>query len=224
MSPLREVGPSGWLRPHSHERPPDPDAPGKGLVLGVLALQGAFAEHAVAFARLGSEVREVRRPEHLQGIDGLAIPGGESTTMSKLLVSSGLFGELGARLSAGFPVFGTCAGLILLASAILDGRPDQEGFAAIDVAVRRNGYGRQRDSFEADVEMPVLESGEPVRAVFIRAPRIESAGPTVQILGSVGGVPVVVRQGHVLAASFHPEMTAELRIHRYFVESLIRGN
>ena len=215
--------PSGWLRPHESDLPPLVDHPGSGLRIGVLALQGAFAEHRVAFERLGAEVCEVRRPEHLEGLAAIAFPGGESTTMSKLLATSGLFDELGEKIASGFPVFGTCAGLILLASEILDGRLDQRGFAALDASVRRNGYGRQVDSFEADIMMPCLaDPSEPVQAVFIRAPKLERVGSAVGVLGAIDDVPVVVRQDNVLAAAFHPEMTAELRIHRYFVEQIVR--
>ena len=143
--------------------------------------------------------------------------------MSKLLATSGLFDELGEKIASGFPVFGTCAGLILLASEILDGRLDQRGFAALDASVRRNGYGRQVDSFEADIMMPCLaDPSEPVQAVFIRAPKLERVGSAVGVLGAIDDVPVVVRQDNVLAAAFHPEMTAELRIHRYFVEQIVR--
>jgi pyridoxal 5'-phosphate synthase pdxT subunit len=204
---------SGFLRPHESDLLPTNDAPAAGLRIGVLALQGAFAEHRIAFERLGATVQEVRRPEHLDGIQAIAFPGGESTTMSKLLATSGLFGLL----------FGTCAGMILLATEILDGRPDQVGFAALDASVRRNGYGRQVDSFEAEMHMPCLaDPKEPVQAVFIRAPKFERIGLDVEVLGAVDDVPVVVRQKNVLAAAFHPEMTAELRIHRYFVEQIVR--
>jgi pyridoxal 5'-phosphate synthase pdxT subunit len=214
---------SGFLRPHESDLLPTNDAPAAGLRIGVLALQGAFAEHRIAFERLGATVQEVRRPEHLDGIQAIAFPGGESTTMSKLLATSGLFGLLHTRIHQGFPVFGTCAGMILLATEILDGRPDQVGFAALDASVRRNGYGRQVDSFEAEMHMPCLaDPKEPVQAVFIRAPKFERIGLDVEVLGAVDDVPVVVRQKNVLAAAFHPEMTAELRIHRYFVEQIVR--
>jgi pyridoxal 5'-phosphate synthase pdxT subunit len=214
---------SGFLRPHESDWASLKDNPAGELSIGVLALQGAFAEHRVAFERLGATVQEVRRPEHLNGVQAIAFPGGESTTMSKLLATSGLFEILYAKIHAGFPVFGTCAGMILLATEILDGRPDQVGFSALDASVRRNGYGRQVDSFEAEMTMPCLvEPTEPVQAVFIRAPKFERVGAGVEVLGAVDRVPVVVRQGNVLAAAFHPEMTAELRIHRYFVEQIVR--
>jgi pyridoxal 5'-phosphate synthase pdxT subunit len=214
---------SGFLRPHDSDLLPTADAPASGLCIGVLALQGAFAEHRVAFERLGAKVQEVRRPEHLEGVQAIAFPGGESTTMSKLLATSGLFDRLYKKIHDGFPVFGTCAGMILLATEILDGRLDQVGFAALDASVRRNGYGRQVDSFEAEMNMPCLaDAKEAVQAVFIRAPKFERIGPGVEVLGAVDDVPVVVRQNNVLAAAFHPEMTAELRIHRYFVEQIVR--
>jgi pyridoxal 5'-phosphate synthase pdxT subunit len=188
----------------------------------VLALQGAFAEHVTAIDRLAGTAREVRKPEQLEGLDALIMPGGESTTMSKLLVTSGLEEPLRARIESGLAVFGTCAGMILLASNVLDGRPDQRSFGAIDLTVRRNGYGRQVDSFEADLAVAGLN--ESFHAVFIRAPIIESAGPGVTVLAAdPDGRPVLVRQGRVWAAAFHPEITADLRIHRLFVESIGPG-
>jgi pyridoxal 5'-phosphate synthase pdxT subunit len=192
----------------------------------VLALQGAFAEHAVALRRLGAEVLEVRTPAQLAEVEALVMPGGESTTMSKLLVTSGLFDPLAERLADGFAVFGTCAGMILLASTVLDGRADQRSFAAIDLTVRRNGYGRQVDSFEADLTVEGIDDG-PLRAVFIRAPKVEAVGPGVAVLASAGDTPVVCRQGNVLVASFHPELTADVRLHELFVRhafsSSVRG-
>ena len=188
--------------------------------IAVLALQGAFRVHTRRLAELGVEAREVRRPTDLAGIDGLVMPGGESTTMSSLLTSSGLFDELKARISDGLPVFGTCAGMILLATEVLDGRPDQRTFGAIDLTVRRNGYGRQLDSFESDLQIEGLE--EAFHGVFIRAPRVESAGSAVEVLGSHEDVPVLVRQGRTMAASFHPELTPDRRLHELFVE-LVEG-
>lgn len=185
-------------------------------VVGVLALQGAFAAHAERLESLGVEVRFVRRPEQLFGLSGLVLPGGESTTMSNLLVSSGLDAGLRRYIGDGFPVFGTCAGMILLASSILDGRPDQISLGALDITVRRNGYGRQVDSFETDLEVTSLDS--PFHAVFIRAPVIESHGPDVEVLASVDDHPVLVRSGRVLAASFHPELTDDSRIHEVFLQ------
>lgn len=185
-------------------------------VIGVLALQGAFAAHAERLESLGVEVRFVRRPGQLVGLSGLVLPGGESTTMSNLLVSSGLDAGLRQFIGDGFPVFGTCAGMILLASSILDGRPDQISLGALDITVRRNGYGRQVDSFETDLEVTSLDS--PFHAVFIRAPVIESHGPDVEVLASVDDHPVLVRSGRVLAASFHPELTDDSRIHEVFLQ------
>ena len=193
------------------------------MTLGVLALQGDVREHAAAFAQLGEPVREVRRPDHLDGLSGLVVPGGESTTLSLLLGSSGLTGPLRDALADGLPVFGTCAGMILLATSVLDGRSDQVGFGVIDLTIRRNGYGRQIASFEGEVVVAGL-GDEPVPAVFIRAPVVESAGPGVEVLatlpGSGGdpGRPVVCRQGPVLVAAFHPELTADRRLQRLFVE------
>jgi pyridoxal 5'-phosphate synthase pdxT subunit len=218
----RRPGPVGWLRPHAEDLPADADPPGEDLTIGVLALQGAFAEHAMALRRRGADAHEVRRPEHLDGLDALVMPGGESTTMSKLLSSSGLFDVLEAEIRQGLPVFGTCAGLILLATRVLDGRADQHSFGALDIDVRRNGYGRQVDSFEADIDLAGAEPPGPFRAVFIRAPMIDRLGTLVETLATREGVPVLVRQGSVLASSFHPELTADLRIHRYFIEHIVR--
>lgn len=187
--------------------------------VGVLALQGAFAAHRECLASIGVESREVRSPHDLAGIAGLMMPGGESSTMSQLLESSGLFDAISRELARGLPVFGTCAGLILLATTVLDGRPDQRSFAAIDVAVRRNAYGRQVDSFEADLETTI----GPVRGVFIRAPRIEHVGPQVEVLARHDDEPVLVRQGTAMAASFHPELSGDTRVHEYFVQLILKG-
>lgn len=186
--------------------------------VGVLALQGAFAAHAEVLEGLGAEVSEVRVPGDLARLSGLVMPGGESTTMSKLLVSSGLFAALGKRLSQGFPVFGTCAGMILLAARVLDGRPDQQSFSALDVTVRRNAYGRQVDSFEADLSVTGLNA--PFPAVFIRAPLITELGDGVQVLARHEAQPVLVRQGSVMAASFHPELTGDGRLHELFLSEI----
>ncbi len=189
--------------------------------VGVLALQGAFARHIAVLEELGVEAVEVRRPEHLDDVGALVMPGGESTTMSMLLESSGLFDAIEARLDAAMPVFGTCAGLILLASDIADGRPDQRSFAALDISVRRNAYGRQVDSFETDLAVDVIGGMFP--AVFIRAPGIEQVGADVDVLASVDGRPVLCRRDHVLAASFHPELSADGRLHRYFIDQVATG-
>ncbi len=199
------------------------------MTVGVLALQGDVREHSAALADLGEPVRHIRTPEDLPGLDGLVIPGGESTTLSMLVQSSGLFEPLAALLDGGLPVFGTCAGMILLADELLDGRRDQRCFDLIDLTVRRNGYGRQIASFESDLEVNGL-GAEPVHAVFIRAPVVERVGPRVEVLsrlptgrGEAGGhgrgsEPVVCRQGSVLVTSFHPELTGDRRLHRLFVE------
>ena len=164
---------------------------------------------------------EVRAPEDLTGVDAMVLPGGESTTVSLLLGSSGLRHPLGARLAEGMPALGTCAGMVLLAREVLDGRPDQQCFGAIDLTVRRNAFGRQVASFETDLEVACL-SGEPLHAVFIRAPVVERAGPAVEVLASVadsGGVarPVLCRQGNVVAAAFHPELSGDWRVHELFL-------
>ena len=183
------------------------------MQVGVLALQGAFAAHSDCLTSIGVQSIEVRNPEQLSSVDALLMPGGESSTMSQLLESSGLFDPIAARIADGMPVFGTCAGMILLASEILDGRSDQRSFSAIDISVRRNAFGRQVDSFEATVNSSVGD----FHGVFIRAPRIERVGEDVEVLGSINDEPVLVRQGNVLAASFHPELSNDARLHEYFV-------
>lgn len=188
------------------------------MTIGVLALQGAFAAHCNKLTELGVDSSEVRTPDDLEGIDALVLPGGESTTMSMLLESSGLFDPIAARIDDGMAVFGTCAGLILLASEIEDGRPDQRSFGRLDISVQRNGYGRQLDSFETELTTTVAD--EPLHAVFIRAPRITRTGETVEVLATVRDVPVLVREGNVLGASFHPELANGSRIHRLFVDSI----
>ena len=184
--------------------------------VGVLALQGAFAAHVERLRSLGVDAVEVRTPRQLERVDALVMPGGESTTMSNLLGSTGLFDPIAARLDDGMPVFGTCAGMILLADKILDGRDDQQHFGVLDVTVRRNGYGRQIDSFE--IELELAGDPAPFHGVFIRAPRVEAVGPDVDVLASYDGDPVLVRQGRLLAACFHPELTADARLHASFVE------
>ena len=187
--------------------------------VGVLALQGAFGLHAVALTDLGARAREVRTPDDLARVDALVMPGGESTTMSMLLESSGLFDAIAERLDARFPVFGTCAGMILLARTVLDGRPDQRSFGAIDLAVRRNAYGRQVDSFETSLDVADLP-GEPFPAVFIRAPLVEAAGPGVEVLARHEGRPVLAREGHITVASFHPELSGDSRLHARFLQEV----
>ncbi|MET7879660.1 pyridoxal 5'-phosphate synthase glutaminase subunit PdxT [Micromonospora profundi] len=191
-------------------------------VIGVLALQGDVREHVAALVAAGADARPVRRPAELDAVDGLVIPGGESTTISKLADIFELREPIDKRIADGMPVYGSCAGMIMLASEVLDGRPDQRGFAGIDMTVRRNAFGRQVDSFEAPVEISGV-AGEPFHAVFIRAPWVERVGDGVQVLGTVTGGPstgriVAVRQGNLLATSFHPELTGDARLHAYFVD------
>lgn len=189
--------------------------------IGVLALQGDVREHLVALAAADAVARPVRRPEELADVDALVIPGGESTTMSKLAGVFGLLEPLRERVRGGLPVYGTCAGMIMLANKILDGRDDQETIGGIDMIVRRNAFGRQNDSFEAAIEMKGVE-GDPVDGVFIRAPWVESVGAEVEVLAVHDGHTVAVRQGHVLATSFHPELTGDHRVHALFVD-MARG-
>ena len=190
---------------------------GPGRTVGVLALQGAFAAHERALRRCGVATRQERVPSDLDGVDALVLPGGESSTISNLLVSSGLFDAIDARLRDGMPVLGTCAGMILLATDVLDGRSDQRSFAAIDIAVRRNAYGRQNDSFETDIAVDGLD--HPFHAVFIRAPKMESAGDGVEVLARHEGVTVLARQGVVTVAAFHPELTDDASVHDLFLRS-----
>ncbi|MFF8512410.1 pyridoxal 5'-phosphate synthase glutaminase subunit PdxT [Streptomyces sp. NPDC015492] len=186
-------------------------------VIGVLALQGDVREHLIALAAADAVARPVRRPEELAEIDGLVIPGGESTTISKLAELFGMAEPLRERIAAGLPVYGTCAGLIMLAEKILDPRSGQETFGGIDMIVRRNAFGRQNESFEAGVTVAGIKDG-PVEGVFIRAPWVESVGAEVEVLAEHDGHIVAVRQGRVLATSFHPELTGDHRIHALFVD------
>ena len=194
------------------------DRPGSPVV-GVLALQGDTREHLAALRAAGAEACTVRRRGELEAVDALVIPGGESTTMSLLLRELDLLDPLRARLAAGMPAYGSCAGMILMASEILDaGQPGREAYplGAIDMAVRRNAFGRQVDSFECDVEFRGLEG--PAHAVFIRAPWVERLGPQVEVLARAGEHVVAVRQGAMLATAFHPEVTGDRRVHRLFVD------
>lgn len=186
------------------------------VVVGVLALQGAFAAHSESLASIGISTREVRTPADLGSVDALMMPGGESSTMSQLLESSKLFDAISARIDAGMAVFGTCAGMILLSTEILDGRSDQRSFGAIDISVKRNAFGRQVDSFERTLETPAGDFS----GVFIRAPRIERVGAGVDVLAQIDGEPVFVRQGSVMACSFHPELAGDARLHQFFVSSI----
>ncbi|MGY2002945.1 pyridoxal 5'-phosphate synthase glutaminase subunit PdxT [Blastococcus sp. SYSU DS1024] len=190
--------------------------------IGVLALQGDVREHLAVLRAEGAEPRPVRRPEELAEVDGLVLPGGESTTMAKLADRFGLLEPLRDAVRAGLPAYGTCAGMILLADRLVDAPPGQPTLGGLDVTVRRNAFGRQVDSFESHVELAGVEGG-PLHAVFIRAPWVEQAGPGVQVLGRVvGGAAdgriVAVRQGDVVATSFHPELTGDRRVHALFVD------
>lgn len=187
--------------------------------IGVLALQGDVREHLAALAAAGAAAGPVRRAEELAGIDGLVVPGGESTTISKLAALFGLMEPLRAAIRGGLPVYGTCAGLIMLADKILDPRSGQETFGGIDMIVRRNAFGRQNESFEAGVDVAGVEGG-PVEGVFIRAPWVESVGAQVRVLAEHRGHIVAVRQGNVLATSFHPELTGDHRVHELFVSAV----
>jgi pyridoxal 5'-phosphate synthase pdxT subunit len=195
---------------------------GSGPTIGVLALQGAFEVHQQRLHQLGVRAPLIRTPRELEVVDALVLPGGESTTMSRLLTTSGLFDALKGRLTDGMAVFGTCAGMILCATDVLDARPDHRGFDLIDITVRRNGYGRQLDSFEADIDVDGLEA--PFHAVFIRAPLVERVGPDVEVLARHDGVPVLVRGGRCTVAAFHPELTDDTRLHELFVEHVFSTN
>jgi|TARA_B110000438_G_scaffold78602_1_gene78747 5'-phosphate synthase pdxT subunit len=192
--------------------------------VGVLALQGASSEHERMLTSLSTKSVAVRTPDDLAGIDAIILPGGESTTISMLLESSRVFDPLKEMIGEGLPVLGTCAGMILLANEVSDGRADQKSFAAIDISVRRNSFGRQIASFESDLQVEGLENA--FRAVFIRAPGVEKVGDSVEILATVDtdgqtGVPVLCKSGPILVSSFHPELTADSRIHQIFL-SLIK--
>jgi pyridoxal 5'-phosphate synthase pdxT subunit len=205
------------------------------VVIGVLALQGDVREHLAAVAACpGARAVPVRRPAELAAVDGIVLPGGESTTMSRLLATFELLEPLRERIAAGLPAYGSCAGMILLADQVLDGRPDQQQLGGLDVVVRRNAFGRQVDSFETDLAVDGVD-GDPVRAVFIRAPWVERVGPGVDVLatvppvtaagrgsGAAAGRAVAVRQGDVLATAFHPELTGDLRVHELFCR-MVRG-
>jgi 5'-phosphate synthase pdxT subunit len=195
-------------------------------VIGVFALQGNVREHLAMLTEVGVEARPVRRPAELEQVDGLVLPGGESTTMDKLARSFELFEPLQKRIADGMPTFGTCAGMIMLADRITGGIEGQETLGGLDVTVRRNAFGRQVDSFEADLEFAALDT--PFHAVFIRAPWVERVGRDVEVLSTVSSGPaagriVAVRHDRLLATSFHPEMTGDARLHGYFAD-LVRGH
>jgi 5'-phosphate synthase pdxT subunit len=196
-------------------------------LIGVLALQGDVREHLAALAECGADPVPVRRPSELAGLAGIVLPGGESTTIDKLSRVFGLRDPLIAALRTGLPAYGSCAGMILLSDRVLDGTSDQQTFGGLDITVRRNAFGRQVESFEADVEL-VGVTGGPMHAVFIRAPWVEQINGQVQVLGKVelpgnqGSRVIAVQQGSLLATSFHPEVTDDLRVHRYFLD-LVRA-
>ena len=192
----------------------------RGATVGVLALQGDFREHIAVLTSLGADAVPIRRPEELDSIDGLVIPGGESSVMDKLARTFGLFDPLKAKIASGLPVYGTCAGLIMISDTVLDAITGQQSLGGLDVAVRRNAFGSQLDSFETDIDIPSL--GEPpVHAVFIRAPVVESVGDNVTVLAALAdGRIVAVEQGPLLGTSFHPEMTGDTRFHEYFLRKL----
>jgi 5'-phosphate synthase pdxT subunit len=186
--------------------------------VGVLALQGDVREHSTALAAVGAEPVPVKRLAELDGLDGIVLPGGESTTIGRLLELFGLLVPLRGLLRQGLPAYGTCAGMILLADEVVGGRPGQQLLGGLDVTVRRNAFGSQVDSFEQDVEVAGVGA---FHGVFIRAPWVERAGPDVEVLAEVAGHPVAVRQGHLLATSFHPELTGDPRMHELFVRRIL---
>ena len=189
------------------------------MKIGVLALQGDVREHARSLSDCGVSASLVRRASELERVDALVIPGGESTTIAKLARTFGLFDDISDRIKNGMPTYGSCAGMILLANQVLDAIVGQETFGGLDVTVRRNAFGRQVDSFESDLTFDGITE-IPVRAVFIRAPWVENVGIGVAVLAQVQGHPVAVRQGSIFATSFHPELTGDNRIHKYFVDSV----
>jgi pyridoxal 5'-phosphate synthase pdxT subunit len=196
------------------------------MLVGVLALQGDFREHLSALAECGVDAVAVKTLAEIDSIDALVLPGGESTTIAKLARTFGLFDRISARIHEGMPTYGSCAGMILLADRIEGAMDGQESFGGIDITVRRNAFGRQVDSFEADLNMLGI-TAPALRAIFIRAPWVESVGSSVEVLASVeinGELhPVAVRQGNLLATSFHPEITGDNRVHRYFIESVCKA-
>ncbi|MFW2382418.1 MAG: pyridoxal 5'-phosphate synthase glutaminase subunit PdxT [Acidimicrobiales bacterium] len=200
-----------------------PTAAGRAalVTVGVLALQGAFRRHVEAIKTLGANAVEVRMPTDLDRIDGLILPGGESTAMSLLLGANGMTEPLRDLIGAGMPVFGTCAGMILMAERVLDGRDDLVRLSDVPMTVRRNGYGRQLASFEADIA--ISAEAEPFRAVFIRAPRVEAVGDDVEVLATVDRDPVLIRYKNVLASAFHPELTPDTRLHEKFLRMIERA-
>jgi pyridoxal 5'-phosphate synthase pdxT subunit len=193
------------------------------LTIGVLAVQGDVREHVRVLTELGAHAYGIRRPMELANLDGLVIPGGESTTMDKLVRAFDLYDPLRALIAEGLPVYGSCAGMIMLADRIAEPRPGQQTLGGLDVTVRRNAFGRQVDSFEEDLDFAGLDDG-PLRAVFIRAPWVEEAGDGVEVLARAAGRIVAVRQGPLLATSFHPEVTGDTRVHELFVDIIKDGS
>lgn len=196
------------------------------MLVGVLALQGDFREHISSIQQCGADAIPVRRVEELKKCEALILPGGESTTISSLARTFEIFDPLRDRIAGGMPVYGSCAGMILLADRILDAKEGQETFGGIDITVRRNAFGRQVDSFEADLNAPAI-SKNPIKAIFIRAPWVEEVGQGVEVLATVtspdGGThPVAVRQGSKMATAFHPEISGDLSVHRYFLDTLCK--
>ena len=191
------------------------------MKVGVLALQGDVREHVSALIACGVNPRAVRRTNELADVEALVIPGGESTTIAQLAEIFGLYEPIKARIAAGMPVYGSCAGMILLADSILDAKQDQKTFGGLDITVRRNAFGRQVDSFESDIAFKD-GSTDVIRAVFIRAPWVEHVGKDVEVLAQVDGHEVAVRSKHLLATSFHPELTGDHRIHRYFIDEVAK--
>jgi 5'-phosphate synthase pdxT subunit len=191
------------------------------MKVGVLALQGDVREHVSALIACGVNPRAVRRTNELADVEALVIPGGESTTIAQLAEIFGLYEPIKSRIAAGMPVYGSCAGMILLADSILDAKQDQKTFGGLDITVRRNAFGRQVDSFESDIAFKD-GSTDVIRAVFIRAPWVEHVGKDVEVLAQVDGHAVAVRSKHLLATSFHPELTGDHRIHRYFIDEVAK--
>ena len=187
--------------------------------VGVLALQGDFREHIAALVAIGVEAVPVKTAEEINSVSALVLPGGESTTIAKLARIFGVFDLLKSKIASGLPVYGSCAGLILLSNKILDGAKDQETFGGLDITARRNAFGRQVDSFEGEIDFKGIGK---INGVFIRAPWVEEVGPKVEVLASVHDHPVAVRQGNLFATSFHPELTADLAVHRYFIENICK--
>ena len=188
--------------------------------VGVLALQGDFREHIAALSAIGVEAIAVKTQAEIESVDALVLPGGESTTIAKLARIFGVFELIKSKIASGLPVYGSCAGLILLSDRILDGTEGQETFGGLDLTSRRNAFGRQVDSFEGEIDFVGIGK---LNGVFIRAPWVEEVGPNVEVLATSHGHPVAVRQGNILATSFHPELTTDYAVHRYFVEEICKA-